>query len=194
MYIYLQSYIPSLLRAVIPTHVDIRACACSHVRTHMRARIGGAAAHNGRRHIDDPPSASRSGGVRPGRKGGAYIGQKGDTRGVPRADVRVERRRTVERLRAEPPAVDADETRSHVSRRMRGRPIAHAPTRVRTDAARGRVCAAGPHRRSVRRCSQARMDVDTCMHHVYICYTRACSIDGATKRARPHSHKHTCRV
>ena len=39
---------------------------------------------------------------------GAYLGQRGDRGGVPRADVRVERRRRVERLRAEPPAVDAD--------------------------------------------------------------------------------------
>ena len=39
---------------------------------------------------------------------GAYIVQRGDRRGVPRADVRVERRRRLERLPAEPPAVDAD--------------------------------------------------------------------------------------
>ena len=39
---------------------------------------------------------------------GAYLGQRGDRGGVPRADVRVERRRREERLRAEPPAVDAD--------------------------------------------------------------------------------------
>ena len=43
----------------------------------------------------------------PGRKGGAYRGQRGDTSGVPRADVRVERRRRLERLRAEPRAVHA---------------------------------------------------------------------------------------
>ena len=40
--------------------------------------------------------------------GGAYPGQRRHRRGVPRADVRVERRRRLERLRAEPPAVDAD--------------------------------------------------------------------------------------
>ena len=41
-------------------------------------------------------------------EGGAYRLQRGDRGGVPRADVRVERRRRGERLRAEPPAVDAD--------------------------------------------------------------------------------------
>ena len=51
-----------------------------------------------------PPALAR----RPGRKGGAYLVQRGDTSGVPRADVRVELRRRVERLRAEPPALDAD--------------------------------------------------------------------------------------
>ena len=39
---------------------------------------------------------------------GAYVSQQGDRGGVPRADVRVERRRRLERLRAEPTAVDAD--------------------------------------------------------------------------------------
>jgi hypothetical protein len=31
----------------------------TRLRTHTRARIGGAAAHNGPRRTDDPPSASR---------------------------------------------------------------------------------------------------------------------------------------
>ncbi len=45
-------------------------------------------------------SASRCGGAPPARSG-AYPAQSGDGRGVPRADVRVERRRTDERLRTE---------------------------------------------------------------------------------------------
>ena len=74
---------------------------------------------------------------------GAYPGQRGDRRGVPRADVRVERRRRGERLRAEPPAVDAD-----------GKALARfgadacAPnrtrTRARTDAHVRRVCTPMP--------------------------------------------------
>jgi hypothetical protein len=56
---YMHTYIPSFVRAAIPTHVHTRASACPHVCAHTRARIGGAAAHKGPRRIDDPPSASR---------------------------------------------------------------------------------------------------------------------------------------
>ena len=52
--------------------------------------------------------AAARGGAPPAAEGGAYPGQRGDRGGVPRADVRVERRRRLERLRAEPPAVHAD--------------------------------------------------------------------------------------
>jgi hypothetical protein len=125
--LYLHNWTPAHARA----HTSLHTHTCVH--------IGGATAHNGPRRIDDPaervpPAMAR----RPGRKGGAYPVQRGDRGGVPRADVRVKRRCRVERLRAEPPAVDADGTRSHVSARMRGRPIAHVHA-ARTDAARGRI-------------------------------------------------------
>jgi hypothetical protein len=68
------------------------------VRT--RARIGGAAAHNRPRRLEARPSASAIVRRRKARSG-AYNGQVGDGRGVPRADVGVEHRRTGERLRAE---------------------------------------------------------------------------------------------
>jgi hypothetical protein len=131
MHTYIHTSTPSLVRAAIPTHGNTRACARPHVCAHTRARIGGAAAHNGPRRTDVPaervpPAVAR----RPGRKGGAYLIQEGDRGGVPRADVRVERRRRVERLQAEPPAVHADGRRSHVTARMRARPIAHAHTRA----------------------------------------------------------------
>ncbi len=60
-YIYMHTCTPSLLDAAISKHVGNCACACPHVcaHTHARARAGGAAAHNGPRRIDDPPSASR---------------------------------------------------------------------------------------------------------------------------------------
>jgi hypothetical protein len=97
------TYIESLLRAAIPTHVDADASECLFVRARTRARIGGAAAHNGR-------AASKTGRVRPGRpsvarrraESGAYPFQGHGARSVPRADVRVERRRPVERLQAGP--------------------------------------------------------------------------------------------
>ena len=70
---------------------------------------------------------------------GAYVGQRGDSRGVPRADVRVERRREGECLRAEPPAVDADGKAP-----ARFGADAWAPNRTRTrahtDAHVRRVC------------------------------------------------------
>ena len=69
-------------------------------------------------------------------KRGAYLGQRGDTSGVPRADVRVERRRRPERLRAEPPAVDAD---GNALARVGA--DARAPDRTRTRArARTHTC------------------------------------------------------
>jgi hypothetical protein len=86
------------------SHVSARVCGRPYpTHTHTRARISGPAAHNGLRRIDDPPSASRLWWrAARGRKGGAYPVQRGYTRGVPRADVRVERRRIrQERLRAE---------------------------------------------------------------------------------------------
>jgi hypothetical protein len=114
-HIYIRIYTPSCVHAVIRTRsytytVGARACACRDVCAHARERerVGGAAAHNGPRRIKNPtervpPAVAR----RAGKKGGAYIGQRGDARRVPRADVRVERRRRAERLRAEPPAVHA---------------------------------------------------------------------------------------
>ncbi len=65
-----------------------------------RARIGGAAAHNRPRRTEARPSASAI--VRAAWAGsGSYPFHVRHRRGVPRADVRVERRRRGERLRAE---------------------------------------------------------------------------------------------
>ena len=55
-------------------------------------------------------------------EGGAYLGQRGDRGGVPRADVRVERRRRVERLRAENATLGGGVRCSHASARRRARP------------------------------------------------------------------------
>ncbi len=138
----------------------LRTWAPAHARAHMSAHTH-ASAHRRRRRAQRPaprPTTRRARpacGCTPARagKGGAYRGQRGDRRGVPRADVRVERRRRVERLRAEPPAVNRRREGARMCRRGCMRARSHARTRVRTDTARGRVCAAGWHRRSVRRCS-----------------------------------------
>jgi hypothetical protein len=133
-------YPVSATRSYTYTRGRPRVRVPTRLRTNTRARIGGAAAHNGPRRIDDPPSASRLQWRAAGPEGGAYRVQVGDARGVPRADVRVERMRILERLRAEPHAVDADGTRSHVSARMGGRPIAHAQTRAHAWTQHVRTC------------------------------------------------------
>jgi hypothetical protein len=143
--------------------------APTHLRTHAHRRspprTTARAASNTRR---ARPACT---GAPPGRKAGAYLIQRGDRGGVPRADVRVERRRTLERLRAEPPAVHADRTRSHVSARMRGRPIPHAHTRARTQHVRSRVRRArigDPFVRVASRMDTAYMHA-LGIHTLYIC-------------------------
>ena len=88
-----------------------------------RARIGGAAAHTGRACVGDRPSAVRRGARWAGS--GAYEEQHRDSRGVPRADVRVEGRRRVERLRAETATLGGGGKCLHASARMRARPRTH---------------------------------------------------------------------
>ncbi len=84
-------------------------------------------------------------GARPGPKRRPHPLHVRHRRGVPRADVRVERLRVVERLRAEPPAVHADGTRWHVSARMHARPIARAHARAHGCSTWARECG-GPAR------------------------------------------------
>ena len=97
----------------------------SYMHTHTLARTRTSAA---------PPRTTaaprpRPTGARPppdarGPKGGAYIGQRRDGGGVPRADVRVERRRKVERLRADDARIGGVKS-SHTLARMRARPRTH---------------------------------------------------------------------
>ncbi len=140
IYIYIHTYNPSFVRAAIPTLVATRACACPHGCARTRARASAAPPRTTARAAPTTrPSASRLRWPRrSGRRGGAYKSHVRHRRGVPRADVRVERRRRVERLRAEP-AVHTDGTRSHASARMRARPIAHAHARARTQHVRACV-------------------------------------------------------
>jgi hypothetical protein len=92
-------------------------------RTHARARIGGAAAYDGRGASKNdracPPQRA------PPAESGAYIVQVFDRGGVPRANVRVEPPGLKERLRAEAHAIDADGKHSHVSARICVRPKPH---------------------------------------------------------------------
>ncbi len=143
MYMYIYIYVHTIIYPVFA------ACSYTYARGHPRMRMPTRLRTHARRHGAQRPASHRRPGRarpasvarRPGRKGGAYLVQPGDTRGVPRADVRVKRPRSVERLRPEPPAVHAGGRRSHVSARMRGRPVA----RAHTDAARARVRAIPTH-------------------------------------------------
>jgi hypothetical protein len=112
-------------------------------RTHSRARIRGAAAHNGPRRTDDPPSASRL------RWRAARAGKAAHTPcNVVAAAVfhapmfALNADAEMNACEPRPPAVDADGRRSHVSARMRGRPIAHARARARAHgrSTQARVC------------------------------------------------------
>jgi hypothetical protein len=137
MYIYLSIYsytyiLSSIRLAISYTPVDARASKCLHVRAHVRAHIiGGAAAHNGH-------ASSTTDRARPPRAAGAGSGtypvHVRHGRGVPPADVRVERRIPGKRLRAEPhDAVDANGKCAHGPARIRVRRNTHARTREHTD-------------------------------------------------------------
>ena len=92
--IYSCTYIASLLRAAIHTHMDALASECLYVRarTHARAHRRCRLAQPLHR-IEARPSTSRTPAVARRRaERDAYIGQVSDRGGVPRADVRVERR------------------------------------------------------------------------------------------------------
>jgi hypothetical protein len=143
-YIYIRTYthmhIFRLCYAQLYLHTWTPAHARAHTSAHKHARASAVPPRTTARAASTTRRARPAcGGAPPGRKGGAYRLHVRHRRGVPRADVGVERRRH-ERLRAEPHAVDADGTRSHVSARMGGRPIAHAHTRARAWTQHVRTC------------------------------------------------------
>ena len=144
-------------------------------------------------------------GGAPPAESGAYIGQRGERRDVPRADVRAERLRRLERLRAEPHALHAGGECSHVSARTHMRRSTHrragGHTQARTRSRIGSTCT-----RSARVCIGG---TTTCTftygyHTIMYIYTYisdmcvAMSIDGRTHTGcqrphRPHTQTaHTC--
>ena len=79
---------------------------------------------------------ARSAAVRARAESGAYRGQGRDSRGVPRADVRVEGRRRVESLRAETATLGRSVKCSHALARMRARQRTHTSARTHARLAR----------------------------------------------------------
>jgi hypothetical protein len=101
----------------------------------------------------------------PAAEGGTYPEQSRHRRGVPRADVRAERRRPAERLQAEPHAVHADGKRSKVRREF--------------------TCACVCVRACVRVCVRAHTTAPK--HTNTHTHTHKCTRDFA----RAHTHTHT---
>jgi hypothetical protein len=151
--------------------IQIHPYVHSYMRTRTRARIGAAAAHNGRACVDNRPSAVRRGARR--AESGAYLPHYRDSRGVPRADVRVEGPRRGERLRAENGTLGCGGKCSHASARMRARPRTHRS--ARPYACLGAYVAHVPYN------TLARMLTD-------IRSLQAC---GAPPHTHTHKHKHT---
>jgi hypothetical protein len=138
-----------------PGHAQASAYKGTHARAHRRCRprtTGRAASMPSRAR----PEQMRwpCGGAPPGRKGGAYIGQRGDRHGVPRADVRVERIRTVEYLRAGAPRGPRRSDSARMCRREYVRARTHTHTRAHISG-HVRVRAARIHQRSDPPCSDA---------------------------------------
>jgi hypothetical protein len=103
----------------------------TRLRTHTRARIGGAAAHNGPRRTDDRPSASRL------RWRAARAGKAAHT--LAKLVIRAVFHAPMSALNALAPSNACAPShprstptgrRSHVSARMRARPIAHVRART----------------------------------------------------------------
>jgi hypothetical protein len=195
VYLYVDTYIYPVFRTRRYTSAwgHPRMGVPTRLRTRTRARIGGPATHNGPRRIHDPAERVPPAVARRRAGKAAHTQYMFDTAAVFHAPM-FALNAFAEKNACEPKphAVHADGTRSHVSARTEWAPN-RKRTHTRADEARGRVCAAGPHRRSAHRGSQTRMDVDTCMHHVSIYYTSACSIDGWRCEVSA-SHSRTCRV
>jgi hypothetical protein len=104
-------------------------CTATCARRHAHAESSAAPPRTRAAHASATDRA-RSAAVRVRAGSGAYVGQVRDSRGVPRADVRVEGRRRVERLRAEFPTLGGVKG-SHAPPRMRSRQRTHTSVRVR---------------------------------------------------------------
>ena len=123
---------------------------------------------------------------------GAYLAQRDNRRGVPRADVRVERGRRGERLRAEPHAVHADRKGSHVSAQIRECPKTHAHALTRMDAHVG-ASVVQAHIGDTFIYVAMRIDMYTCIYHLYQSILFATTMAKKRER-RTHAHAVQSRI
>jgi hypothetical protein len=140
----------------MPTNVHTRACACPHVcaQTHIGGR---RRAQRPTPHRTPAERVALALARRPGAEKAAHTEDNEVTDAVFHAPMSA--------LNADAPlnACEPSHPRSTPTSRARmcrrervgARSHTRTRTRARTDAARGRACAAGPHRRSVRPCSYA---------------------------------------
>jgi hypothetical protein len=129
-YIYSTACIEPPLRAAVPTPKAPRKRGPTRVRT--RARIGGAAAHNGPRRTEARPSASAI--VRAAGPGAAHTEPKSMTRAVFHAPMlALKADAELNACAQKPHAVHADGQGSHgLGFRVQAEPAARARQRVRT--------------------------------------------------------------
>ena len=141
----------------------------------MRARTHRHSWPQRPRRVEDRPSASAA-VARRRPKSGTYPGQVADARGVPRADVCVERLSRGERLQAEPHAVHAGGKGSHVWARIRVPPNAHARTLTRARMSDVGVCVGHARIGDAFFYEAMRMDIDMCIYHEYKYCICVCSL------------------
>jgi hypothetical protein len=163
-----------------------------HIATCARAR---ARAYRQRRRVQRPRMRRRPTERSPprcarGLESGAYREQRRNGGGVPRADVRVEGGRRLERLRAEAATLsrdrDARRRREVLARVERGCGLAHAHTRARASThAWARTCRMSALATRAYDYRRARQGV--CMECIQIPIHRCVSVHGC-EELNPHSH------
>ncbi len=189
MYIHTYIYPIFATRSYTYTRGHPRMRLPPRLRTHTRARRRRRRAQRPRR-IDDPPSASRRGGAPPGPKA-AHTTTNVVTDAVFHAPMFA--LNAVAAMNACEPSHPQSTPPEGACTCRRGCVGAQSNThthtrtgaargRARMGAARARVCAARPHRRSVHRCSQARHGYRymPCIMYLYTIPVRVPSMDGLT--------------
>ncbi len=163
---YTYTHISRLCYAQLYPHPWAPAHARAHTSAHTRERASGAPPRTTARAASNTRRARpSSGGAPPGAGKAAHTCCNVVTDAVFHAPMFALNADAESNACApEPPAVHRRREGARMCRRGCKRARSHTHTRARTDTARGRVCAAGWHRRSVRRCSQTRYMHASCIY------------------------------